>query len=546
MRYVLFFLLWLFAGVAGGQTYILDEQFNAAPAPPAGMAFGAVPFGAVSGTGNFGRNAPAINFNSTGQFLTYGPWTGAADQISFFYMGSTGAASFFVVQQSADGTNWLGVGTATSITTGATYSAPLLATSRYVRLAFNKNSTCNVYVDDLRIRSASASCAGGLQLLQVLVNGGCGSCEGAEEFVYFATGNNDLDIGYLELVNQTVPNGGCAYGGNGPTDNLNTNWVRHADFSVAQLNYIANLNLWASCSGVFVPVPSSNVIPAGARVLAFTAATPTATYNFDQLCGLGTVYVIFADQTDCGGKYTNAACSANCTRYLTLFNHLTGCVDNQQYFASPVATGAGDTYVFVGSSIGYALTSECSFLVLPVVIESIYTEPAASFMGIHWTTSSEFAVKQFVVERSTDNQFFEGIGEVNATNLISGSDYSFRDEHPFLGLNYYRLRIENENGTADYSPVISAHYNTHRPLLARVIENELVIAGLPFNRQIGLSIYTMDGRLLLERSEDSGEDGMMRCVLLKPMNTAVVAVIRDAEEVHVMPLLPSSDWILFR
>jgi hypothetical protein len=383
-------------------------------------------------------------------------------------------------------------------------------------------------------------------LLQVLINGGCGSCEGAEEFVYFETGNNDLDIGYLELVSQTVPAGGCAYGGNGPSDNLNTNWVLHADYSAAQLNYISNLNLWASCGGVFVPVPSTNVIPAGARVLAFTAATPTATYNFDQLCSLGTVYVIFADQVNCGGKYTNAGCSSNCTRYLTLFNHLTGCVDNQQYFASPVATNAGDVYVFAGSSIGYGFNWLCSFLVLPVEIESIYTEPAASFMGLHWSTSSEFAVKQFVVERSPDNQLFEEIGEVSATNLISGSDYSFRDERPFFGLNYYRLRIENENGTADYSPHISAHYNAHRPLLARVTENELVISGLPFNQQIGLSVYTMDGRLLLERSEDSGEDGMMRCVLLKPMNTAVVAVIRDGEEIHVMPLLPSSDWTLFR
>jgi hypothetical protein len=530
---------------ADGQAYLLDEQFNAAPTPPASMAFGGAAFGAVSGTGNFGRNAPAINFNSTGQFLTYGPWTGAADNVSFFMKGSTGAASFFVVQQSVDGVNWLGVGTAVSITTGATFSAPLLATSRYVRLAFNKNSTCNVYVDDLRIRAASATCAGGFQLLQVLVNGGCGSCEGAEEFVYFATGNNDLDIGYLELVSQTVPTGGCAYGGNGPSDNQNTNWVRHADYTAAQMSYIANLNLWASCAGVFVPVPATNVIPSGARVIAFTGATPTATYNFDQLCGLGTVYVIFATQADCGGKYTNAACSSNCTRYLTLFNHFTGCVDNQQYFASPVATDAGDTYVFVGSSIGYALTSNCLFLVLPVVLDSFYAEPSASEVHIRWSTLSEHEVKRFVLERSADAEWFVAIGEVSAENAMHGAAYSFADTKPLHGVNYYRLRIENENGSVDYSPLAAAYALSASDMRAQWNESELVIAGIPANQRAEVMVYAMHGQLLNEYTSAGNPDGVMHCTLREPMSGAIVVVVRCAGEVYTARLIPSEEWMDF-
>lgn len=317
MRHVLFLVVCVLTLSADGQTYLFDEQFNAAPTPPASIAFDGAAFGAVSGTGNFGRNAPAINFNSTGQFLSYGPWTGAADNVSFFMKGSTGAASFF--------------------------------------------SWCN----------------------------------------------------------------------------------------------------------------------------------------------------------------------------------------NQQYFASPGATDAGDTYVFVGSSIGYALTSNCLFLVLPVVLDSFYAEPAASEVRIHWSTLSEHEVKRFVLERSADAEWFVAIGEVIPENAMHGAAYSFTDTKPLHGVNYYRLRIENENGSVDYSPLAAAYALSASSMRAQWNESELVIAGIPANQRVDVTVYAMHGQLLNEYTSAGNPDGVMHCTLREPMSGAIVVVVRCAGEVYTARLIPSEEWMDF-
>jgi len=511
------------------------------------MTSGGSSFGAVSGIGNFGRNAPSMTFNGSGQYIQYGPWTGTADLMSFFMKGSTSAASFFVVQQSVDGFTWTSAGTAVSITTGATYSAPLFATSRYVRISFNLNATCNVYVDDLRIRSATNACTENIQLLQVLINGGCGSCEGSEEFVYFATGSNALDIEYLELVSQTAPAGGCAYGGNGPGDNLNTNWVLNANYTALQTNYIANLNLWASCPDVFVPVPVNNIIPPGARVLAFTGALPTSPYNFDQLCGLGTVYVIFADQIECAGKYANASCSANCQRYLTLFNHQTGCMDNRQYVASPVTTYAGDTYVFVGNNIGYAFTSNCSFLIVPVVFESFSGEWKGTHVELNWKTASEELLHLFVVERSSDGINYYTLDEVYPSNNFLGDNYSFLDDSPAFGVNYYRLRVENSNGSTEYSPLLAV-YPTGQVsnVLVRTKANRIIVSGLSPAADFALTAIGINGAELAHYQTRTAPQGMFQFELNTAISGCVLLVIQEDNHIEVKRIVVNGESHLFR
>ncbi|HET7898489.1 MAG TPA: T9SS type A sorting domain-containing protein, partial [Flavisolibacter sp.] len=74
-----------------------------------------------------------------------------------------------------------------------------------------------------------------------------------------------------------------------------------------------------------------------------------------------------------------------------------------------------------------------------------------------WTTSTEQQLKNFDVEKSEDGVNFRKIGTVAAAGHSAISTaYSFTDNHP-VETNYYRLRMNNDDGTFKQSQVILLH-----------------------------------------------------------------------------------------
>jgi len=513
-----FFLIFCCHFMGNGQIYFVDEHFNSAPSVPAGFTGGGGAFGSGTAVSNYGRNSPSIQFKVDGQTLTYGPWSGEADQVSFFHKALGGNGSSFTIEESADGLTWTTAGNMTAITTGATYTGPLLGTSRYLRLTFHL-VVVNVYVDDLRIRAATNACVDNITILELLINGSCGSCEGSEEWIYFDTGGNPLNIGDLELVSQTVSAGGCAYGGVGFGDNLNTNWVQAGSYTPLQTAYIASLNTWAACPGVFVPVPANNIIPAYARVIAFTGALPTAPYNFGAICGLGTVYIIFADQTNCGGKYSNASCSANCDRYITLFNHGTGCVDNQLYYANSVATTAGNAYIFVPPAIGYTATATCSALVLDIELRKFESRCVNGQIEISGEVWSNTAEDMLFVEKSTDGIHYATccIPELNMDGELT--QFICTPEKGSASFGYYRLKMINASGLIKYSQVIFAGCQQDDAWFsAFATQDEFTLHANHDLSQVELFLYNVTGQLLFSKQVNmkAGEQLVENSIRLSP------------------------------
>jgi len=65
-----------------------------------------------------------------------------------------------------------------------------------------------------------------------------------------------------------------------------------------------------------------------------------------------------------------------------------------------------------------------------------------------WTTRSESNSAYFILEQSTDSQHFSEIGRIPAAGNSSVSkSYSFTDENPAIGINYYRLKQVDSDGT---------------------------------------------------------------------------------------------------
>ena len=81
--------------------------------------------------------------------------------------------------------------------------------------------------------------------------------------------------------------------------------------------------------------------------------------------------------------------------------------------------------------------------------------PRNDEVDLLWATMTEQNSQQFVVERSTDGgNTFQDLLQQNGAGTSSGPvTYQAVDDHPIIGLNYYRLRQQRTDHAPVYSPV---------------------------------------------------------------------------------------------
>lgn len=97
----------------------------------------------------------------------------------------------------------------------------------------------------------------------------------------------------------------------------------------------------------------------------------------------------------------------------------------------------------------------CEPLLLPVELLYLRGESRGSVVDLNWATASEKNSSHFTVERSGNGTDFTPIGRVAASgNSQFRVDYTFTDQDPFNGLNYYRLRAVDLDGSTEVSNTV--------------------------------------------------------------------------------------------
>jgi hypothetical protein len=100
--------------------------------------------------------------------------------------------------------------------------------------------------------------------------------------------------------------------------------------------------------------------------------------------------------------------------------------------------------------------------VLPITLTR-FTAAATkeNIVKLNWTTASEFNNDRFEIEHSIDGSNFKLIGtlkgKLKSTELL---EYSFTHETPDAGINYYRLKQIDVDGTITYSDLVAASLKT--------------------------------------------------------------------------------------
>lgn len=142
-----------------------------------------------------------------------------------------------------------------------------------------------------------------------------------------------------------------------------------------------------------------------------------------------------------------------------------------------------------------------NYTTLPLTLMQFYAEKQSNKVALHWQTTAEENVKQFIVQSSSDGRTFKSIGYVTATDKNSTfNHYSYTDQLPFTGNNFYRLLIQDFDGNFKYSNIVSIRFGEELsnlqlyPCPAKEILQVQLPAGL--NGTINLNVIDLYGHVV--------------------------------------------------
>ena len=155
------------------------------------------------------------------------------------------------------------------------------------------------------------------------------------------------------------------------------------------------------------------------------------------------------------------------------------------------------------SGANYQATYTVSNSVLSVSLSELFATYLEKSIKFSWQTASETNNTQFNIQRSPNNQTWQTIGSVKATNNPNGAKYNFTDEAPLSTINYYRLQMVDNDGKTTYSKVVAVSTDGGKKSLAvypNPVKSELNL--LTDGNTEGVSIFDMTGRAVRQYNDN--------------------------------------------
>lgn len=128
---------------------------------------------------------------------------------------------------------------------------------------------------------------------------------------------------------------------------------------------------------------------------------------------------------------------------------------------------------------------------------------------LKWSTLSELNTSLFEVQRSADGSNFELLARVSAVgNSNTEQQYDYTDANPIEGMNYYRLRIVDEDGQFEYSNIVRIAFKVNSydqigVLSSGVVWNKLnLVISSPVTQTASINLFDASGRMLMSTKAD--------------------------------------------
>ncbi|MEP7324036.1 MAG: T9SS type A sorting domain-containing protein [Saprospiraceae bacterium] len=131
---------------------------------------------------------------------------------------------------------------------------------------------------------------------------------------------------------------------------------------------------------------------------------------------------------------------------------------------------------------------------LPIQLTSFTANKSIHTVKLNWSTASEKNSREFELEKAGYNIKFDLLLKLaGAGTSLTNRDYSYTDMNPYPGINYYRLKLVDLDGSSITTKIISVNFNEEN--LSQIFPNpvgaELKIKLNHLSNQ-PTSIYLMD------------------------------------------------------
>jgi hypothetical protein len=162
----------------------------------------------------------------------------------------------------------------------------------------------------------------------------------------------------------------------------------------------------------------------------------------------------------------------------------------------------GTTFDFVfddnGLGKAYSFPYLSCNISLPASLLEFKGKAIAKTVGLNWVAVTEVGLDRYELERSIDGQHYETIALVFGKG-DQRNEYAYTDKHPYMGMNYYRLKMIDKNGQFTYSNVVAIAFN-------EIIAGDIVVAPNPVQNDIHVRMEGMEkGVYRLELLNTSGQ-----------------------------------------
>jgi hypothetical protein len=243
----------------------------------------------------------------------------------------------------------------------------------------------------------------------------------------------------------------------------------------------------------------------------FTATATTASFSISAVsgtaCAAGVQAQIFAVTTAtgvCPSCQNFTSMSTPCYNPGTLTSGsvtATGLTVGQQY------------YLMVDGNAG----AQCNFTIGGWSINTVLPVDLLMFNGdnyddntnkLVWKVAQETEMKKYTVQRSSNAVEFTDLGDVLSSNSASEHSYTFYDKQINREINYYRLKMVNNNGSYKYSGTIALNNDPKAEFIVEKIfpnptrSKIYVSVELPSSGVVQMEIIDMMGHVI-QRSDNT-------------------------------------------
>ena len=144
----------------------------------------------------------------------------------------------------------------------------------------------------------------------------------------------------------------------------------------------------------------------------------------------------------------------------------------------------------------FAITVYIQFT-LPIELLDLRAVQEGQVVRLDWATATETGNDHFVVQRSKDGAVFEDVERVQgAGNSLSTLFYTSTDRHPSTGLNYYRLKQVDTDGTTVHSDVVAVEvHQTELVVFPNPTDGAVTLLDVVLGRD-QVAIYSPEMRLI--------------------------------------------------